>query len=71
MKAWLWLPLACLVGYLFGSWGAQDELRSFKRHSTDVKEKAAAKPAGFDTFANMVKIPETARRPRRARRNRS
>ena len=71
MKVWLWLPLACLIGYLFGSWGAQDELRSFKRHSTDVKEKAAAKPAGFDTFANMVKIPETARRPRRARRNRS
>ena len=70
MKAWLWLPLACLVGYLFGSWGAQDELRSFKKHSNDVKAKVAAKPAGFDTFASMVKIPEMARRPRRARRNR-
>ena len=68
MKAYLWLPLACLVGYRVGSWGAQDELRSFKAHANDSKEKASAKPAGFDTFARMVKIPETARRPRRPKR---
>ena len=70
MKSCLWLPLACLIGYLAGSWGSLDELRAFKEHSQDAKAKAAAKPAGFDTFARMVKIPETARHHRRARRDR-
>lgn len=70
MKAYLWLPLACLVGFLVGSWGARDELRAFKEHAKEAKEKAAAKPDGFDTFARMVKIPEAARRPRRLRRSR-
>ena len=67
MKAYLWLPLACLLGYLVGSWGAQDELRSFRSHARDVKQNAAAKPGGFDAFAQMVKIPESARRSRRPR----
>ena len=66
MKAYLWLPLACLIGYLVGTWGAQDELRSFRSHARDVKEKAA-KPSGFNAFAQMVKIPESARRSRRPR----
>jgi hypothetical protein len=70
MKAYLWLPLACLVGYLIGSWGAQDELRAFRSHARDVKQNAAAKPGGFDAFAQMVKIPESARRSRRPRPNR-
>ena len=70
MKAYLWLPLACLVGFLVGSWGARDELRAFKEHAKEAKEKAAAKPDGFDTFARMVKIPEAAKRPRRLRRSR-
>ena len=67
MKVYLWLPLACLVGYLIGSWGAQDELRSFRSHARDVKQNTAAKPGGFDAFAQMVKIPESARRSRRPR----
>ena len=67
MKVYLWLPLACLIGYLIGSWGAQDELRSFRSHARDVKQNAAAKPGGFDAFAQMVKIPESARRSRRPR----
>jgi len=67
MKAYLWLPLACLVGYLIGSWGAQDELRSFRSHAREVKQNAVAKPGGFDAFAQMVKIPESARRSRRPR----
>ena len=61
----LLLPLACLIGFLVGSWGARDELRAFKEHAKEAKEKASAKPGGFDTFARMVKIPEAARRPRR------
>ena len=43
MKVYLWLPLACLIGYLVGSWGAQDELRSFRSHARDVKQNAAAR----------------------------
>ena len=50
MKVYLWLPLACLVGYLIGSWGAQDELRSFRSHARDVKQNTAAKPGGFDAL---------------------
>ena len=71
MKAYLWLPLACLVGFLVGSWGARDELRAFKEHAREEKEKTAAKPEGFDAFARMVKIPEMARRPRRPRHNKA
>ena len=71
MKAYLWLPLACLVGYLIGSWGAQDELRSFRSHAREVKQNAIAKPGGFDAFAQMVKIPESARRSRRPRSDRT
>ena len=71
MKAYLWLPLACLIGYLVGTWGAQDELRSYRSHARDAKEKAAAKPDGFNAFAQMVKIPESARRSRRPRPDRS
>jgi len=67
MKVYLWLPLACLIGYLIGSWGAQDELRAFRSHVRDIKQNAAAKPGGFDAFAQMVKIPESARRSRRPR----
>ena len=69
MKAYLWLPLACLMGFLIGSWGARDELRAFKDHAREEKAKAAARPEGFDTFARLVNIPEMARRPRRPRRH--
>ena len=68
MKVWHWLPLACLIGFLVGSWGAHDELRAFKEHQAKEEKTAAAKPDGFNTFARMVKIPEMARRPRRPRR---
>ena len=61
----LWLPLACLVGFVVGSWGARDELRAFKEHVSEEKTKAHAKKQdGFETFARMVKIPEAAKRPR-------
>ena len=67
LKVGLWLPLACLIGFLVGSWGARDELRAFQEHAKEQKA-AATKPDGFSTFARMVKIPETARRHRRPRR---
>ena len=67
-KILLWLPLACLVGFLVGSWGAHDELRSYQESVKAGQKKTSGKAAGFDTFASMVKIPEMARRPRRSKR---
>lgn len=63
MKAVYWLPVACLAGLIVGSWSAREELRAFTAHEKDEKAKSAEKkPEGFDAFARMVKIPETARR---------
>lgn len=63
MKAVYWLPVACLAGLIVGSWSAREELRAFTAHEKEEKAKSAEKkPEGFDAFARMVKIPETARR---------
>ncbi len=67
MKAYLWLPLACLAGFIVGAWGARDELRAFKERARESKEKRDVRQNGFGAFARMVNIPETARHPRRAR----
>ena len=67
-KILLWLPLACLVGFVVGSWGAKEELRAFKESVKEGQKESARKAGGFDTFANMVKIPEMARRPRKGKR---
>lgn len=67
MKTYVWLPLACLVGYLVGTWGAQDELRANRDRAKESHARSARKAGGFDTFANIVKIPETARRNRRTK----
>ena len=62
------LPLACLVGFVVGSWGTRADLRALKELDKNEKRAAAErKPDGLDTFARMAKIPETARRPRRPR----
>ena len=69
MNKWFFLlPLACLVGFVVGAWGARADLRALK--DLDKSEKRAAaerKPDGLDAFARMAKIPETARHPRRHR----
>ena len=67
-KILLWLPLACLVGLVVGSWGAKEELRAFKESVKEGQKESARKAGGFDTFANMVKIPEMAHRPRKGKR---
>ena len=69
MKTYLWLPMACLAGFIVGAWSAQDELRAFKNHVKETKENAADNQGGFDAFARIVNIPETARHPRRPRRH--
>ena len=67
-KCFYLLPLACLVGYLVGTWGPRADLRALKE-LMECEKKAAAeqKPDGFNTFARMAKIPETARHPQRRR----
>ncbi len=73
MNKWLLLlPLACLAGFIVGSWGARADLRALKELSKGEKKAAAEqKPDGLDTFARMAKIPETARHPRRHRPSRA
>lgn len=63
----LWLPLACLAGYVVGAWGARDELRAYQESVKEARTRSSKNAAGFDTFANMVKIPEMTRRPRKAK----
>ena len=71
-KCFYLLPLACLVGFVVGSWGPRADLRALKELDKDEKHSAAEqKPDGFDTFARMAKIPETARHPRRHRPSRT
>ena len=67
-KCFYLLPLACLVGFVVGSWGPRSDLRALKELGKNEKRAAAEqKPDGLDTFARMAKIPETARHPRRRR----
>ena len=63
----LWLPLACLVGYAVGAWGARDELRAYQESVKEDRRRSSKNAAGFDTFANIVKIPEMTRRPRKTK----
>ena len=56
MNKWFFvLPLACLAGFIVGSWGARADLRALKE--LDKGEKMAAaeqKPDGLDTFAQTT-----------------
>jgi len=62
------LPLACLLGFAVGSWGPRADLRELRARGADEKRAAAdKKPDGFGTFAQIAKIPESARHPRRRR----
>ena len=71
-KCFYLLPLACLAGFLVGTWGPRADLRALKELVENEKKAAAEqKPDGFETFARMAKIPETARHPRRKRPSRA
>ena len=73
MNKWFFLlPLACLAGFVVGSWGSRADLRALKALNKDEKRvDAERKPDGLDTFARMAKIPETAKHPRRPRPSRA
>ena len=70
MKYLVWLPVACLLGLLIGSWGPKEEIRSLKRQMSEADQKPKVSMAGgFGSFANMVNIPEMASGRRHGRKN--
>ena len=68
MKAYFWLPFACLAGLLVGAWGPRAEIREMKRLAQEEKARPR-NPAqdGFKAFAGFVNLPDEAKRPRRRR----
>ena len=65
-NAFLWLPLAFVVGGLIGAWGPCEELRAFRdRYAKEARKES--KPQGFDAFAKMMNIPDVAKRRRHGR----
>ena len=62
----VWLPAAFVIGGLVGYYGPSEELRS--RELREQEEKAKPRSGGaFGSFAQMVNIPDAAKRPQRAR----
>ena len=70
IPALVWLPLALVVGGLVGAYGPTEELRTREERAEaeKAKTKAKQKSAGaFGSFAQIVNIPDEAKRPRRPR----
>ncbi len=65
-----WLPLAFVAGGLVGAYGPSEELRTREERASEEKAVAEAKPksaGAFGSFAQIVNIPDEAKRPRRLR----
>lgn len=63
----LFMPMACLLGFAVGSWGAREELEAYKKSFDEERKAVSRKAGGFDAFASIVKIPEVTRRPRKVK----
>jgi hypothetical protein len=66
---WIFIPVACVLGILIGSWRPRTQVRNLTRQLGESRNGAAKQrgdsPEGFDTFARMVNIPdEAAKKPR-------
>ncbi len=69
MKAYFWIPIACLAGVLVGSWGPRSEIREMKRLAEEEKSRPKSAAAeGFKAFAKLANIPDEAKRAHRRRR---
>ena len=62
----VWMPAVFVIGGLVGYYGPSEELRSRELREQEEKAKPRSDNA-FGSFAQMVKIPNAAKRPRRAR----
>jgi hypothetical protein len=68
LPALVWLPLVFVAGGLVGYYGPSEELRARDERAKEEKEKAKPQQmGGFGSFAQLVKIPDAARRPRHRR----
>ncbi len=70
-EGWIFVPVACVVGILIGSWRPRAALRAMTRQQEADKAAAvqtsAPSPDGFGSFARMVSIPDEAKsKPRYA-----
>ena len=65
MKNWYLIPLAAVAGIIAGAWGPRADLEALKemRSEKAVKSEANAK-SGFGAIANLVNIPDRARKSR-------
>lgn len=66
---WVFVPVACVVGILIGSWRPRAQVRDLTRQLEESRKgtskKRADSPEGFDTFTRMVRIPDEAgKKPR-------
>ena len=66
---WVFVPVACVLGILIGSWRPRAQVRNLTRQLEESRNGAtkqrADSPEGFDTFTRMVRIPdEAAKKPR-------
>ena len=67
-KVIVWLPLAAVLGGLVGAWGPLEELRALKERGEEQKAEARpAKRTGFSPIAQIINVPDAAKRPRRAK----
>ena len=67
----VWLPLAFVVGGLIGAYGPMEELRTREERAEAEKTKARARQkatGAFGSFAQIVNIPDEAKRLRRPHR---
>lgn len=66
---WVFVPVACVVGILIGSWRPRAQVRDLTRQLEESRKRTskqrADSPEGFDTFTRMVRIPDEAgKKPR-------
>ena len=66
---WVFVPVACVVGILIGSWRPRAQVRDLTRQLEESRKgtskQRADSPEGFDTFTRMVRIPDEAgKKPR-------
>ena len=66
---WIFVPAACILGILIGSWRPRATVRTLTRQLEEsrngMSKQRGDSPEGFDTFTRMVRIPdEAARKPR-------
>ena len=70
-SVFVWLPLAFIVGGLVGAYGPTEEFRTREERADAEKAKAKARQkatGAFGSFAQIVNIPDEAKRPHRPRR---